>query len=181
MNREVEIWLIPAFFYYYFLCSAESSLLFLLHVIHGPFWKVCESAIVLHREHSTWKHSRRLKSLHLSTDVAFRYQPATCDGWSWNLSATQVFRQSGFIANRFRERLIPGLCWRIALVQSLGTEIEAHPWQSNGDKTHHQRIIYGETGDGNHKFPFHSIVRTDNLNEHQMEALITVKKDGLAF
>lgn len=103
-------------------------------------------------------------------------QTASCDGWSWNLSATQVFRQSRFIANRFQERLIPGLCWRIALVQSLGTEIEAHPWQSNGDKTHRQRIIYGETGDGNHKTPFHSIVRTGDLNEHQMEALITGKK-----
>lgn len=30
-----------------------------------------------------------------------------------------------------------------SLVQSFGTETEDHPWQHNGDMTHHQEIIQG--------------------------------------
>lgn len=72
-------------------------------------------------------------------------QTASCDGWSWKLSASELFK-----AVQVHRQLLPrkidasAALKDCSLVQSLGTEIEAHPWQSNGDMTHHRRIIWRE-------------------------------------
>lgn len=125
----------------------QVSPFFILHVTHGAFWRVVESAVVLCSEHSTWKQSRRATSLAVSLLMwrSGMNQTASCDGWSWKLSARELFK-----AVQVHRQLLPSkIDARAALkdcslVQSLGTEIEAHPWQSNGDMTHHRRIIWRE-------------------------------------
>lgn len=100
-------------------------------------------ALLFCGEHSTWKQSRRVTSL-LMWRLGMN-QTASCDGWSWKLSARELFK-----AAQVHRQLLPSKIDARAtlkdcsLVQSLGTEIEAHPWQSNGDMTHHRRIIWRE-------------------------------------
>lgn len=110
------------------------------------FWRGTEDAVVLYSEHPIWKLSRRVTSLSVSSScVQGMNQTASCDGWSWKLSAREVFK-----AVQVHRQLLPSKIDASAalkdcsLVQSLGTEIEAQPWQSNGDMTHHRRIIWRE-------------------------------------
>lgn len=71
-------------------------------------------------------------------------------------------RQSRFIANCFRARLMPGLRWRIALWCS--------HWARRLRLTHGRAMVtwlitgelYGEKGDGKHKVPTQSILFTGN-------------------
>lgn len=113
----------------------------LLFKTHGPLWD--RSAGFIGSPQWTLKN-RGMTSLHLSADVAFWYK-SQCHLW-WLIM--EAVSQRTFQAGQVHHQLLPSKIDAMAalrdrsLVQSFGTEIEAHPWQSRGDMTHHRRIIW---------------------------------------
>lgn len=73
-------------------------------------------------------------------------QTASCEGWSWKLSARKLFKAVQVHCQRLPSKIDARVALKDwSLVQSLGTEIEVHLWQSNDDTTHHRRNIRRDT------------------------------------
>lgn len=134
-----------------FPCSTGLSVLYCTwnswSVVKGDGERCCSRCWTLNMEAEQEGDLSLRLSLRLSLSMwrSGMNQTASCDGWSWKLSARELFK-----AVQVHRQLLPSkIDARAALkdcslVQSLGTEIEAHPWQSNGDTTHHRRIIWRE-------------------------------------
>lgn len=121
-------------------CVWQVSKCFMLHVTHfeGGLRAFLSSEVKLNMEAE--------QKGDLSLDVAFRYES---DSQLWRLIMEAVsqrtFQGSPGSSPTVPSQIDAGAALKdCSLVQSLGTEIEAHPWQSNGDMTHHRRIIWRE-------------------------------------